>query len=169
MSHHIIIKKVLPATKPSSELRSEVQFICRTQVQEMITPVDILKVFESDFNEKFSEEVLVSQEDIKFMAKLKESIKQKPNEHYEMPLPFKEARPSLPNNKVCAEHRLRCLKKRLQQDDQYCKDYVAFMDDIIVRGDAEKVPDSEISNQNTWYTSLWSLPPSKAEKNSCGI
>ena len=52
---------------------------------------------------------------------------------------------------MCAEHRLRCLKKRLQKDDQYHKDYVAFMDDIIARDDAEKVPESEISNQTTWY------------------
>ena len=53
-----------------------------TQVKDIITPADILKVFESDFTEKFSEEVLVSQHDIKFLAKLKEGIKLKPNGHY---------------------------------------------------------------------------------------
>ncbi len=143
VSHRIIIKKVQPATKPFTELKSEVHFVYRTQVKEMITPADILKVFEADFTEKFSEEALISQEDVKFLAKLKEGIKQKPNGHYEMPLPFKEERPSLPNNKVCAEHRLRCLKKRLKKDDQYQKDYVTFMEDIIARGDAEKVPESE--------------------------
>ncbi|KAG1929293.1 hypothetical protein F2P79_023066 [Pimephales promelas] len=151
VSHRIIIKKVQPATKPSSELKSEVHFVYRTQVKEMITPADILKVFESDFTEKFSEESLISQEDIKFLVKLKERIKQKANGHYEMPLPFKEERPSLPNNKVCAEHRLKCLGKRLKKDSQYHKDYVAFMEDVIARGDAEKVPESEVINQNTWY------------------
>ncbi len=151
VSHRIIIKKVQPATKPFTELKSEVHFVYRTQVKEMITPADILKVFEADFTEKFSEEALISQEDVKFLAKLKEGIKQKPNGHYEMPLPFKEERPSLPNNKVCAEHRLRCLKKRLKKDDQYQKDYVTFMEDIIARGDAEKVPESEVTNQTTWY------------------
>ncbi len=151
VSHRIIIKKVQPATKPFTELKSEVHFVYRTQVKEMITPADILKVFEADFTEKFSEEALISQEDIKVLAKLKEGIKQKPNGHYEMPLPFKEERPSLPNNKVCAEHRLRCLKKRLKKDDQYQKDYVTFMEDIIARGDAEKVPESEVTNQITWY------------------
>ncbi|CAM4729270.1 unnamed protein product [Leuciscus chuanchicus] len=151
VSHRIIIKEVQPATKPFTELKSEVHFVYRTQVKEMITPADILKVFESDFTEKFSEEVLISQEDIKFLRKLKEGIKQKPNGHYEMPLPFKEEKPSLPNNKVCAEHRLRCLEKRLKKDNQYHKDYVAFMEDIIARGDAEKVPESEVTNQTTWY------------------
>lgn len=151
VSHRIIIKQVLPATKPSSEFKSEVQFVCRTQVKEMITPADMLKVLESDFAEKACEEVLISQEDIKFLAKLKEGIKQKPNGHYEMSLPFKEDRPSLLNNKACAEHRLKCLEKHLRKDDQYHKDYVAFMEDIIARGDAEKVPDSEINNRTTWY------------------
>lgn len=79
VSHRIIIKQVLPATKLSSELKFEVQFVCRTQIKEMITPADILKVFESDFAEKASEEVPISQEDIKFLAKLKEGFKQKPN------------------------------------------------------------------------------------------
>ncbi len=152
VSHRIIIKKVLPATKPSSEFKSEIHFVCRTQVKEMITPADILKVFESDFTEKLREDVLTSQEDVKFLAKLKEGIKQKQNGRYEMPLPFKEEeRPSLPCNKVCAEHRLRCLEKRLKKDDQYRKDYVAFMEDLIARDDAERVPESEITNQTTWY------------------
>lgn len=130
VSHRIIIKKVQPATKPFTEFKSEVHFVYRTQVKEMITPADILKVFEADFTEKSSEEGLISQDDIKFLVKLKEGIKQKPNGHYEMPLPFKEKRPSLPNNKVCAEHRLRCLEKRLKKDNQYHKDYVAFMEEI---------------------------------------
>lgn len=60
----------------------------------------IIKVFEADFTEKTGEDISISQEDIKFLAKLKEGIKQKPNRHYEMPLPFKEERPSLPNNKA---------------------------------------------------------------------
>lgn len=149
VSHRVVVKRVLPTIKPSSELKSEVHFVYRTQVKEMITPADILKVFESDFTEKFSEEVLISQEDIKFLAKLKEGIKRKPNGHYEMPLPFKEERPSLPNNKVCAEHRLRCLERRLKKDDQYHQDYVAFMEDIIARDEAERVPESELTNQTT--------------------
>lgn len=117
----------------------------------MITQADIIKVFEADLTEKTGEDVSISQEDIKFLAKLKEGIKQKPNGHYEMPLPFKEERPSLPNNKACAEHRLKCLEKRLRKDQQYHNDYVAFMEDMIARGDAERVPELEIDNQTIWY------------------
>nr|XP_057941354.1 uncharacterized protein LOC131137424 [Doryrhamphus excisus]XP_057941355.1 uncharacterized protein LOC131137424 [Doryrhamphus excisus] len=151
VSHRIIIKKVFPAIKPSLEIKSEVQFVCRTQVKEIITPAEILKVFESDFTERFSEDVLISQEDIKFLTTMREGIKHKPNGHYEMPLPFKEERPKLPNNKVCAEHRLRCLEKRFRKDDVYHKHYVAFMEDIIAKGDAEKVSEPEGNDHTTWY------------------
>ena len=151
VSHRIIIKQVLPDIKPSSEIKSEVHYVCRTQVKEMFTPADIIRVLEADFTDKTSGEVPISQEDMKFLAKLKEGIKQKPNGHYEMPLPFKEDRPSLPNNKVCAEHRLKYLEKRLKRDEQYYKDYVTFMEDIIARNDAEKVPEAEIGNKTTWY------------------
>lgn len=67
-----------------------------------------------------------------------------------MPLPFKEERPKLPNNKTCAINRLNCLERRLKKDQRYYKDYVNFMDDIFSRGDAEKVPEEEIDNP-AWY------------------
>lgn len=151
VSHRIITKQVTPYTMAHSELKSEVHFASRTQVKEVISPSDIIKVFESDFAERTSEEVPISQEDLQFLAKLKEGIKQKPDGHYEMPLPFKEERPSLPNNRACAEHRLRCLEKRLKRDEKYCKDYVTFMEDIIARGDAERVPETEMESQTSWY------------------
>lgn len=64
-----------------------------------------------------------------------------------MLLPFKQEKPELPNNKFCAEHRLRCLKRHLMKDEHSFKDYVAFMQNIIKRGDAEKVPEAELNNQ----------------------
>ncbi|KAG1929509.1 hypothetical protein F2P79_022940 [Pimephales promelas] len=150
VSHRIIMKQVVPAGDPAHKLQSEVYFVHRNKVKEMITPAEIMKVFESDFVER-GEEVSTSQEDLRFLAKLNEGIKQTQDEHYEMPLPFKGERPELPNNKACAEHRLRSLEKRLRRDEQYRKDYLAFMKDIMARGDAEKVPEFELSNQPAWY------------------
>ncbi|KAG1925738.1 hypothetical protein F2P79_025333 [Pimephales promelas] len=150
VSHRIIMKQVVPAGDPAHKLQSEVYFVHRNKVKEMITPAEIMKVFESDFVER-GEEVSTSQEDLRFLAKLNEGIKQTQDGHYEMPLPFKGERPELPNNKACAEHRLRSLEKRLRRDEQYRKDYLAFMKDIMARGDAEKVPEFELSNQPAWY------------------
>lgn len=68
-----------------------------------------------------------------------------------MPLPFKEERPNLPNNKTCAVHRLKCLERRLRRDKQYYKDYTAFMEETIARGDPEKVSKEEINKHPAWY------------------
>ncbi|KAA0703644.1 hypothetical protein E1301_Tti015510 [Triplophysa tibetana] len=150
ISHRIVVRQVTPGVEPSLNLKTEVHYVSRNKVKE-ITPSDIIKVLESDFSERAGEDNLVSQEDLKFLTKLTENITQKHNGHYEMPLPFKEERPKLPNNKTCATHRLHCLERRLKKDQQYYKDYVNFMDDIISRGEAEKAPEEEIDNSPAWY------------------
>lgn len=67
-----------------------------------------------------------------------------------MPLPFKKERPNLPDNKSCAIQRLKCLERRLRKDQRYYEDYVRFMDDIISRGDAERVSE-EGDSSPVWY------------------
>lgn len=78
-----------------------------------------MKILESDFNERSVEDSHISQEDLRFISIMEEGIKIKPDGHCEMPLPFKEYRPSLPDNKKCAVHRLKCLRKRFEKDKQY--------------------------------------------------
>ncbi|XP_062421503.1 uncharacterized protein LOC134132867 [Pungitius pungitius] len=151
VSHRIIVKQVTPETNPKVKLKREVHYVCKTQIKEVISPEDVIKVLESDFSERLVEDVTVSQEDLLFLAKLREGIKHKPDGHYEMPLPFKRDRPTLPNNKSCAVQRLRCLERKLKRDHKYCSDYVNFMKDVIARGDAERVPEEELDNQPAWY------------------
>ncbi|KAI3352912.1 hypothetical protein L3Q82_019485 [Scortum barcoo] len=150
ISHHIVVRRVTPGLDPSVNLRTEVHYGNRIKVKEII-PSDIINILESDFSERARENDPVSQEDLKFLAKLKKNITQKDSGHYEMPLPFKEEAPKLPNNKPCAMHRLNCLERRLKKDQTYYQDYVKFMDDIISRGDAEKVPEDETDKSPAWY------------------
>lgn len=147
---YIVVRQVTPAMNPSVNLKTRIHYVNRIKVKEII-PSDIINILESDFSERARENDPVSQEDLNFLAKLKENITQKDSGHYEMPLPFKEERPKLPNNKACAMHRLNCLERRLKRDETYYQDYVKFMDDIISRGDAEKVPEDEIDNSLAWY------------------
>ena len=60
-----------------------------------------------------------------------------------MPLPFKHQNPHLHNNKSLALHRLNQLKRRLKSDSNYATGYAIFMQDIIEKGYAEKIPDNE--------------------------
>ncbi len=150
VSHRIIVRQVTSAPQPCPELKREVHFVCRTQVKE-INPTDIIKALESDFTEHTADDNQVSQEDLLFLSKIKEGIRQMEDGHYELPLPFKTDKPNLPDNKQCAVHRLNSLERRLRRNEQYYEDYVHFMNDIISRGDAEKVPQPELDNQPAWY------------------
>nr|XP_021329350.1 uncharacterized protein LOC110439121 [Danio rerio] len=149
-SHRIIIKEVTPKLS-SDQLPNEVHYICRTQVKEIITPPDVIKVLESDFSERKVKESHFSQEDRRFLSIMEEGVRITADGHCELPLPFKEDRPYLANNKSCAEHRLQCLKKRLERDKQYCNDYTTFMNETIERGDAKRVPLEELDKSSTWY------------------
>ncbi|XP_032411399.1 uncharacterized protein LOC116714770 isoform X2 [Xiphophorus hellerii] len=149
-SHRIIVREVFPVSQPAVEFKQQVHFVCRTQIKE-VSPTDVIKALESDFSEHATDDNPVSQEDILFMSKVTKGIKQKKDGHYELPLPFKTDNPNLPNNKQSAEHRLSSLERRLKRDEKYYKDYVKFMNDIITRGDAEKVPEQELDNKTAWY------------------
>ncbi|KAL4009472.1 hypothetical protein ACER0C_003324 [Sarotherodon galilaeus] len=149
-SHRIIVRQVTPTVHPSVQLKKEVHFACRTQVKE-INPLDIIKTLESDFTDHSADDNPVSQEDLLFLSKVKAGIRQKEDGHYELPLPFKTDKPNLPDNKQCAVHRLSSLERRLRRNEQYYMDYVNFMNEIISRRDAEKVPQSELDNQPAWY------------------
>ena len=91
-------------------------------------------------------------EDRLFMAKAKEGIVHRPDGHYEMPLPFRDQHPKLPNNEKVAAHRLQQLTFRFSKDKKYKKDYTTFMSDMIKNNYAEKVPmEKECNDGQTWY------------------
>jgi hypothetical protein len=151
VSHQVVVKQVIPDCQLASDVTSELRYVCRTQIKEVVSPVDVIKVLESDFVERASDDTSISQEDLRFLSLMQGSIRLNDDGHYEMPLPFKKERPNLPNNKVCAIYRLRCLERKLKRNEQYYKDYKTFMDDIIASGDAEKVPEEDINKTPAWY------------------
>jgi hypothetical protein len=129
-------------------------FSIKTTTKEVINPVQVRQMMESDFSEaRASDQPALSQDDRKFMLKMERGIRQRENGHYEMPLPFREEEPKMPNNKPIALNRLTRLKTRLDHDEQYREDYVAFMNDHIEKKYAERVPEQELSTNDghTWY------------------
>lgn len=113
------------------------------------TPVDVIRILESDFKDGSEVGKAVSQDDITFLKKVEEGIRKNIHGHYEMPLPFK-SRPSLPDNKDSAMIRLNHLKRRLQRDEKYKEQYVKFMEEVIERGDAELIEDGGTKGER-WY------------------
>jgi len=119
VSHLVIVRQVMPDLHSSSNLTSEVHYVCRTQAKEIVSPADIIKLLESDFFEMSLEDSHNSQEDLRFLSTMERGIRLKDNGHYEMLLPFKNERPNLPDNMVCAIHHLRCLEWKLKRNKQY--------------------------------------------------
>ena len=147
VSHRILTYPIPDnLSNPLTNTKSEVHFSCKTSVKEVVTPKDFLNMMEMDFNERASGKSY-SHEDQRFLDILTKGVHQRTDKQYEMPLPFKTNQASLPNNKSLAISRLQPLKRRLQADAKYRADYVKFMENVIDKGYAEKVPTSEL-NQN---------------------
>ena len=72
-----------------------------------------------------------------------------------MPLPFRDAKPSLPNNKPFVDQRLLHPKRRLERNPDYHSDYTSFMANIIKCGFAEPVPESEMDSNDNY---IWYIP-----------
>ena len=92
------------------------------------------------------------------------------NGHYEISLPWKDARSNLSNNGSMAEQRLLKLKRRLFKDPNLLQKYTDFMDDLLALGYARRTPQQDIEGQITWL-----LPhhpvfhPKKPGKDACLI
>ena len=105
-------------------------------------------MFERYFSETRVHEKPLSQENIKFPKITKDGIHLTETGHYEMPLPLRDEKVDLPRNKKLAEIRLKCLKRRFDKSSNYNSDYISFMNDIIKKGYAERVPKEY---KKTWY------------------
>lgn len=114
-------------------------------------------MFEIDFSERNSGDQVLSQDDRRFLARVKESIHHREDGHYEMPLPLKDPNTKLPNNRDMALHRLKQLKRRFASDAKYQNDYVTFMNTVIQSGYAEEVP-TESKGDNEDSQQVWYIP-----------
>ena len=95
---------------------------------------------EIDFSErKVENERSLYQEDKLFLKKVKEGTK-KVEGHYEIPLPFREDDVIMPDNRAQVEQRAHWIKKKLLKDNLLHKQYTEFMNDMLVKGYARKVP-----------------------------
>ncbi|XP_045215794.2 uncharacterized protein LOC123566038 [Mercenaria mercenaria] len=151
---HRILTCVVPETVTTQfedhKVKS-VRFSLKAKVKEVFDPSKILKVMESVFVER-TEMHPISREDKRFLDIMNKQI-QVVDQRYEMPLPFRNSKPSLPDNRLMAEHRFSSLKKRLIHDSQYKSHYFTFMNNLIAKGNAERVSDTDIAvnSGHKWY------------------
>ena len=149
LCHRVAVKEI-----GSEELPSH-SFVVETLAKEIISPEAVKRMFERDFSEvKYTDQQTLSMDDRRFMAKVKEGITHRSDGHYELPLPLRNESLTLPNNERLAVHRLQQLKLRFRRDEKYKEDYSAFMNDMIKKGYAEKIPKDEVRQDGK----IWYLP-----------
>jgi hypothetical protein len=116
-THRIVTREVIGAAEGTSR-----QFVLKTRVKEILTPVQVGKMFEFDFNDRDKGSAPLSYNDRLFMSKVKEEIHQRDDGHFEIPLPLKNPAVKFPNNKSQAMSRLNKLRHRFEKDEGYQKD-----------------------------------------------
>ena len=116
-------------------------FAFTTKVKEVINPQTILKVLESDFAECSAKTKPYSAEDRRFLNILENGIVKTPDGHYEVPLPLKSDKLSLPFNRELAVKRWHQLVARFKRQPRFLEDYRLFMKDVIILCAKEVPPD----------------------------
>ena len=73
--------------------------------------------------------------------------------NWEAPLPFKTDEVNLPDNREQCLRRLLSLKRKLCKDERARENYIAFMQKILERQHASRVPDNELTPTpgKVWY------------------
>lgn len=112
-----------------------------------------MQQFKYDFPENAQgEQFEMSKEDQLFMDRVTTSTK-RVNGHYSIGLPLKNKDVKMPNNKAMAEQRALNMRRKLQRNQTFREEYVSFMNQVINKGYAVKVPDEELnrSDGKVWF------------------
>ncbi|XP_054762932.2 uncharacterized protein LOC129269456 [Lytechinus pictus] len=143
--------------------RNHSMFVLPRSAKEILTPERVLKALESDFQNEDSREQSLSVEDQRFLNILNTGIKKRDDGHYEMPLPFKKDKPSLPYNRQLADKRWNQLNARFRKNPRFLKDYQEFMADVISTC-AERAPECYTPGKVNYVPHTGVYHPKKPEK-----
>ncbi|KAJ8393313.1 hypothetical protein AAFF_G00062140 [Aldrovandia affinis] len=115
----------------------------------------LVRQYNQDFPEKENEEKReMSCEDRRFMDLATSSAVLK-NRHYHLPLPFRDKDVVMPNNHEMAVQWTVNLARRFKKDSAYAAEYKAFMDNVLAKGYAERVPQEQL-HRNDGH--VWHIP-----------
>ncbi|XP_071948929.1 uncharacterized protein [Antedon mediterranea] len=130
---------------PLTSTRCQVQncnFICAEPLEEQFK-----QFCNIEFNNIPTEKTVMSRNDLQALQMMQASTKFK-NGHYQVSMPWKSPPEEFPNNKAVALKRLNLLKSRLIKDSTLHTKYTQFMNDLLLKGYAEKALQKD---QPRWY------------------
>lgn len=115
----------------------------------------LIKQYNEDFMEQhYGEQTELSQDDKQFLEIASDSAELKSG-HYHLKLPFHNTSVNMPNNRQTAHQRAQNLVKRFKKGQAFFNEYKAFMNEVMAKGYAEVVPQSELQPKPG---KLWYLP-----------
>ncbi|CAH1277471.1 TRAF3 [Branchiostoma lanceolatum] len=137
----------LQRTLTTAHRASDDKNVNRITLEQQLT-----EYFNNDFSETREDKKEMSVEDKKFMNIVSKGTN-KNNGHYQVPLPFKNGRPKLPNNKQIALQRAQHVRRKMMRNESFQQEYTRFMEKIIDKGYAEKVPTEQLQAEDgqVWY------------------
>ena len=144
----------LEVKEGSDSVTSNRIMICPVEkVKDLSLEQSMQRMFEVDFNDRDMDPDarVYSQEDKKFLQIAQENMCIVDG-HYELPLPFRNPNFQMLNNHEQAVKRAQWQKKMLR-DERYWEDYANFMNELISKGFANKVPDDREPSEpgRQWY------------------
>lgn len=103
----------------------------------------LIRQYNQDFSEnRYEEKSEMSVVDNWFMEIASSSVTLKDG-HYNLPLPFRDKDKVMPDNHGMVMERALNLLKKFKNDTVYAAEYKIFMEDILKKGYAEKVPQQQ--------------------------
>lgn len=113
----------------------------------------LIQQYNHDFPEKTCDDKAeLSQMDHQFLESVSNSV-QFYDGHYYIDLPIKKTDVHMPNNRRAAIQQALNLKRKFQKNPFFHEEYTNFMNDMLRKGYAVKVPTSHLSHQGgqVWY------------------
>lgn len=111
------------------------------------------QLYNDEFRCEGSEDLLPSKEERRWEQITAESINKLPTGQHEVALPFASDEICLPFNRRQVAGRLESTKKKLKKDDALFQEYKTFMEMMLKKEYAEKVPSEELEGEKgkKWY------------------
>lgn len=97
-----------------------------------------------------------SVEDLTFMAVMEQGLKKDESNSWVAPLPFKQPRRRLPDNRPQALNRFFSLKRSLERKPEMSQHFFSFMGKIFENGHAEVAPPLK-GNEERWYLPIFGV------------
>ena len=132
------------------------------RVNDEETTRNLRKMFLLDFPEEMnSEQQAMSHEDLQFIKIMKDNVT-KVEGHYQLPLPFKESSPTIPNNKKHALQRLASVKYKMLKDQKFREEYTNCVDVLLEKKYAVK--SNNAPTNKSWYLPHFGVRHPKKKK-----